>query len=76
MNPHMFIPEAMTRLETAERRFSSAVKAVESELLRAAQKRNEAQKGLDLVERIEGRAENALKKLRDLIRQSDGGTHG
>lgn len=63
---------AMTRLETAERRFSKAVDLVEAELHRSATTKAEIARSIALITSIENRAEGALEQLRLILRQKEG----
>ncbi|GGY45021.1 hypothetical protein [Parvularcula lutaonensis] len=66
----------MNRLESSKRRFEAALAAVDKHLSGAAKAKADARKGLDLLDRVEKRAETAIKQLRDIIRQGEGSSHG
>ena len=67
---------AMSRLERSERRFDELLRKTEIELSRAAKSRADASRHLEMVQRIEQRTESAIRQLRDIIRQGEGGAHG
>lgn len=62
----------MSRLEASERRFEQAVSRVAAALATLKKAREDARLGLSLAEGIEQQAEEALKSVRDLIRQQEG----
>lgn len=62
----------MTQLEAVERQFFETLARVESELARIASARGEIARSLELIDRLESRAETAIRQLRDLIRQGEG----
>ncbi|NNU16033.1 hypothetical protein HK107_06830 [Parvularcula sp. ZS-1/3] len=66
----------MNRLEKAEHRFLDTLSRVEAELSRGAAARAEAANSLELIDKIEKRAEAALRQLRDVIRQGEGAQSG
>ncbi|MEM0928913.1 MAG: hypothetical protein AAGI89_06440 [Pseudomonadota bacterium] len=59
----------MQRLDEAERRFSAAVRRVETRLKSAKTLGTDVQKGLELIGSIEMRAETAMEQLEQLIAQ-------
>lgn len=65
----------MNRLESSERRFEAAMAKLEKQLSGATKTKAQVTKGLELLDRIEGRTETAIKQLRDIIRQGEN-THG